>query len=526
MDKELIRKSLDERVQDEFEERVEVQAEHLRQEMKDGHLDSDDYVIGLELEVYGVDGDYRLTDLPDDIYDGSITKELGIHNAEINTSPELLSEDGLETKKHQIREALDYIQNDFDEVQLVLDSFWTIPPGQGSYEYFSEVYDMGDLSLAANMRDLPRYASMDNYIRELNDQYDLTLPGFNGEFPSLIFESLATSMQPHLQIPDTDQFHIYFNTAVRTMGPVLALTTNSPFLPYDMYPEPLDFEDLDRTYHEIRIPVFDQAMNAYRHYDKKKLRFPKDMEHASDFLDRVVEDISYSPFLREWLEEELELNEEELQLDDGVDVEDLGGVADYVSTFWEFDHKRTTYWRWVRPVIGVHPEEPEESDKRGSIRIEYRPIPTQPGLEDVVSAQALTSGLLIGLVENDHPLHEMGWSEAKMSFYNAVEDGIDAHLFWLDEDGNETTDEEVIFEEVFRYARKGLESLGIDREYAEKILEPVEERWREKMTPSKWKIGRVRKHMTEGESFEDAVIEMQEEYIDLQAENDSFADWI
>ena len=406
-----------------------------------------------------------------------------------------------------------------------MDSFWAIPPGEGSYEYLSELDDRDELSLASNMRDLPRYASMDNHIRDIKDGYQLRVPGFDSEFPTLLFESLSTSVQPPLQIPDTEKFPEYFNTAVRTMGAVLSLCTNSPFLPYDMYGEPLDLEDLDKIYHETRIPVFDQAMNAYRDYERKKLRFPRDMEETTDFLDRVVEDIAYSPFLQEWIETELELDRKELRLDSEIEVGSLGGVADYVSEFWEFDHKRTTYWRWVRPVVGVNPDEPLESDKRGSIRIEYRPIPTQPGSRDIVAAQALTTGLLIGLVENNHPLTEMEWRDAKMLFYNAVEDGIDAKLCWVDEDGDETTDKDVIYDEVFRYAKKGLVSQDIDGGYAEKVLKPMKRRRSRRTTPSEWKIEEVRDRIIEGMSFEDAVKDMQKRYIELQREYDSFSEW-
>ncbi|MFB6284492.1 MAG: hypothetical protein ABEK59_11295 [Halobacteria archaeon] len=524
MDKELVRKSMEKAVHEEFEERVRDQAEFLRGELEAGHLDNPDYTIGLEIEVYGVDDDYRITDIPDSIYRGNITKELGMHNAEINTSPESLSQEGLENKKTQVNDALDSIQEDFTDIQLVMDSIWTIPPEEGSIEYLSHVYRDEDLSLAANMRDLPRYAAIDNYIMHLKEDYSLNLPGFTGAFPTLLFESLATSIQPHLQIPNTDDFPDYFNTAVRTTGPVLALCTNSPFLPYDMYDENMEIHDLDKTYHELRIPIFDQAVNAYREYDRKKLKFPRDIEETSDFLDRVVEDLSYSPFLEEWLNSNLELEDQELRLDENeIDLVDEGDVADYIGSFWEFDHKRTTYWRWVRPVIGVNTD--DSGEKRGSIRIEYRPIPTQPAVEDVVSVQALVSGLLIGLVEEEHPLLDLEWRKSKISFYNAVEDGIDGQLYWVDEDGEVTTDNDVMYEEIFRYARKGLESQEIDPGYAKEVLEPMKARWKNEMTPSKWKIEKVRDGMRSGESFPDAVADMQADYIRNSNEEESFADW-
>ncbi|MDY7081173.1 MAG: hypothetical protein SXQ77_01900 [Halobacteria archaeon] len=299
----------------------------------------------------------------------------------------------------------------------------------------------------------------------------------------------------------------FYNVGIRTMGPVLALSSNSPFLPPDVYEDDVEpYELLDETYHELRIPVFEQAVNPSEKYDEKKVRVPRDLEETEDVVDRVAADMTYSPLVREWVDE----SETE---------------ESYIDRFWEFDYKRGTYWRWLRAVIGGSPVG-DANDER-SVRIEYRPIPTQPTVRDNIAILALTTGLLIGLVNENHPVVELGWEDAKESFYNAVHDGFDAELRWVDAEGNRTTDSGVIFDEIFEYATKGLEEQGFSEQAVEKYIAPIRRRYEAGTTPSVWKIERVRERLGDGEEFEDSVHGMQRDYIRRQRQNEgSFADWL
>jgi hypothetical protein len=288
------------------------------------------------------------------------------------------------------------------------------------------------------------------------------------------------------------------------MAPVLALTTNSPFLPPDLYDSP-DETLLDETYHELRIPVFEQSVNPPGEYDDKKVRFPRDVNRAEDMLDKVIEDRTYSPFLREWNKE---------------DDED----EEYTDSFWEFEYKRGTYWRWLRAVIGG--DAVSEGNDEKSVRLEYRPLPTQPSVRDTVGLQALVSGMLAGMSVDKHPLPSLEWEKAYDSFYSAVENGIDADIAWVDEDGNVTYDKEVVYDEIFRYARLGLEGHGVGDEVYDRYVEPLRVRWEERTTPSVWKIECVRENLDDGMAFEEAVHDMQRDYMRLSDEHESFADWI
>jgi hypothetical protein len=509
MEREMIRKSLDDGTLDEFEERVDEQAEFLKDEIRERRLDNPDFTVGLEVEVYAVGGDGRLARVPDDVFEDcgdGLNKELGLHNAEINTSPTVFDDDGLRAQEEQVNETLDEAdealgRHGVEGQRFVLDSIWTVPPAEGSAEYLGSVETDDGFVSAENMRSDSRYEAIDNYYIDIAGDVEIDVPGVSLRFPTILAESLATSVQPHLQIPDSDDLPRYYNTAIRTMAPVLALSTNSPFLPPDLYDDP-DASLVDETYDELRIPVFEASVNPPGEYDDKKVRFPRDIDKTVDVVDKVVEDTPYSPLLSEW--------------DDRTD-------EGYIDEFWEFEYKRGTYWRWLRAVIGG--EAVGDNDER-SVRIEYRPLPTQPTVRDIIGLHTLVSGALAGMVVDNHPLPSLGWREARDSFYNVVENGIDARMAWVDRDGDVTHDKNVIYDELFEYARLGLEGHGFDDGTYEKYVTPLRTRWEERTTPSVWKKERVREALEDGDSFEEAVHGMQREYISRTDDHETFAEWI
>jgi hypothetical protein len=234
-----------------------------------------------------------------------------------------------------------------------------------------------------------------------------------------------------------------------------------------------------------------------------KVRVPQDIESPTDVVDLVVADDLYAPFLREWLESS-----------------DRESLAEH---YWEFGHKRSTYWRWLRCVAGGDPV--GTGDER-SLRVEYRPVPTQPTVRDVVGVQALVVGLIRGLVAAGHPIADLPRDAAEESFYNAAADGINAELSWLTADGDPTSDRAVIFAEVFDHARLGLREAGVSASEVDHYLGPIEARWETETTPSTWKVGRVREALSEGRSLENAITTTQREYLRLSRESSTFAEWL
>ncbi|MFB6242092.1 MAG: hypothetical protein ABEJ36_04825 [Candidatus Nanosalina sp.] len=502
---EKIRKSLSDSTLRKFNERVEEQADFLKKAIRNGELENQDFTVGLELEVYAADGEGRINRISGEkLEQGPANPELGLHNAEINTEPELFKAEGVEKQREKVRKEFEEMNQHLEEqgFQLVFDSMWT---GHGdSIDYLTQHEELDGFVFPENMKSATRYHAIDNAVLErLGGDIELDLPGTSVEFPTFLFECLATSIQPHLQVPDTEKFPYYFNAASRTAAPLLMLSTNSPFLPPELYSEDLEPEKLvEKTFHELRIPVFEQACNEGEKFGEKKVRFPEDIEDLEEAVEKIAEDQIYAPALREW---------------------EKDGKESWEDEFWEIRYKRGTFWRWVRPVFGAEPVENGNDEK--AARIEYRPLPTQPGINDIVSLQVVTAGLLHGLVEKNHPITELEWSSAKENFYSAVKEGLNTEITWINEEGEETSDKKEIFEEIFRYAEKGLEERGFPEEKIEEYLDPIRKRWEQENTPSNWKKDQVRKNLENGEDFSEAVQKMQSQYIRNSQEHETFADW-
>jgi len=552
---------------DAFDERVRAQADRLTAALADGAFDNEAATLGLELEVYALDGegeDRTLAPIPDDVYDGPADKELGLHNAELNAAPSRFDDDGVAAQAAEIESDLAATRERAREhgLEIVLDAMPAVPPAEGTHAYLDDVDVRGGTEreagtegdrpvvvpggdpddpvlVARNMRRDPRYGALDNVaVRRAGGEIDFSVPGAETGYRTILFESLATSIQPHVQVPDPTAFPRYHNLATRTLGPLVALAANSPFLPGDCYGDVDDPERLvDETHHELRIAAFEQSMNQ----GCRKVRVPDDLDEPADALEHVVADDSFAPFLREWIEGEARsasdrasgstTREQTADPRDGEASAEEAGVetegqkgGDPTSAAWEFDYKRGTFWRWVRGVAGGTAVD-GACDER-SLRIEYRPLPTQPTVRDIVGLQMLTAGLLEGLVAADHPLGELPRADAERSFYAAVEDGLDADLAWVTADGERTSDSDAIFAEVFEYARRGLAEQGVDEATRDRYLDPVEARWGTGVTPSAWKKGRVREHLADGADLERALARMQGEYVELSREREHFAEWI
>jgi len=486
-----------------FERRVDEQAERIRADIRSGRLDTDEFAVGMELEGYVVDDAGRLARVPEAVFDrADCGKELGVHNFEVNSAATTFDAAGIADQAERIRANVDAAASALGEDGLapVLDAMWTIPPAEGTDAYLGSVERRDGVVVAENMRHHPRYVALDNEILERSDgSITLDVPGVSLSYPTILMESLATSIQPHLQIPDVETFPRYFNLALRTMGPVLSLSSNAPFLPADCYDD--DPAVIDATPHELRIPVFEGSINADAPRDEGKVRFPDDLAQATDVVDRVVADETYAPVLA-----------------DGDDPD----ASPYRATIREYDHKRGVHWRWVRGVVGGHPVGTEPDG--ASLRIEYRPLPTQPTVRDTVAVQVLVVGLLRGLGTADHPLTELPWAAARDCFYDVVADGPDAPLAWVTADGDRTTDPETVYDELFAYARRGLRDAGLDDDTIDASLEPVERR-RDGTVPSAWKKARVREAVADGDTLPEAIERMQRDYIERAGGETPFVDW-
>ncbi|MDS0282797.1 hypothetical protein [Haloarcula onubensis] len=487
---------------EEFHERARAEATELKEEIRSGTFDNTEAIVGMELELYAVDDRTdALRRVPRQLLELiGFEKELGLHNAEMQTSPQPLNSHGLAAQRDELKASLLPAQQRVrsEGIRLVSDGMWTVPPnGETARDYLCDCVEKDGVRIGTNMTDAVRYHTMAN--TDYPSAFELDAPHVSLSAETVMPESLITSIQPHYQIPHAPDLPEYFSYALRIAAPVLALSVNSPFFPPDLYDDAPDEDIVADAHMENRVGVFESVLNP-RADDSTpaKVCFPPDFETVADAIDDIVEDDTIVP----------------RRLQSGTRFDD---------DFVHFRHKHGSYWRWVRPVF----EGPTRS--AANARIEFRPLPAQPTVDDAVAFEALVAGLMESLVRFEHPIKSLDWETAKENFYAATRHGLAAEMEWITADGATTTATDEIYGELFEHAREGLEGRGLSAEAAHEYLRPLRERVDRRTTPARWKHDYVRKRVEENVPLAEAIWGMQNAYIRQQEAtllDGTFLDWL
>jgi hypothetical protein len=487
---------------EEFRSQAQAEAEALKSAVREGTFDNSQALIGLELELYAVDSRTdALRRMPRGLL-GLIgfEKELGLHNAEMQTTPLPLTTYGLDAQEKEIQAhiapALD--KTAAEDILLVSDGMWTVPPtGETATAYLTDSVEQEGVRIATNMSDAVRYHAMAN--TEYPSGCRLDAPHASLDAETVMPESLITSIQPHYQVPHAPDIPEYFSYALRVAAPLLALGVNSPFFPPDLYDDASDGEIVSDAHMENRIHVFESVLNPSEGSpEEPKVRFPPEFETVEEAIDDIAADTCIVP----------------------MDVPEMDRFDD---AFRHLRHKHGSYWRWVRPVFDG------ASQSSANARIEFRPLPAQPTVRDSVAFEAVFAGLMESLPRRQHPIRQLSWEDAKQNFYAAAEDGLQADLSWITADGEETATIDEICGECFEFARDGLELRGLSTDEARQYIRPLRERLDRRTTPARWKHDHVRGSVEAGVPLAEAIWGMQAEYIERQQGmlvEGSFTDWL
>jgi len=490
---------------EEFQRQASEDAAGIKAEIAAGTFDNPQAIIGLEYEFYAVSDRERgsqpegapgsLQRVPRQLLEFiRFERELGLHNAELTTSPLPLNADGLRAQEAtvvaQLRTANECVRR--EGMALVSDGLWTIPPqGETARSYLTDSAAVDGVQIAANMSASPRYHAMANTDTDATPAMALDAPNVSLSARTVMPESLITSIQPHYQVPRASALPERFAYALRIAGPVLALGVNSPLFPPDLYDDADPEEILSEAWMSHRIAVFESVLNAPD--GPGKVRFPRDVRTVEEAVDRIADDDVLVPLPA-----------------DG-------------TPYGAFQTKHGTYWRWVRPVFGY------PSALEANARIEFRPIGAQPTVRDTIAFQAVFAGLMEALAHLEHPVADLSWETARDNFYAAAADGLDARLEWITADGERTTDTGALYEDLLAHAAEGLRGCGLSEEQIGRYVGPLRRRVRHGLTPAGWKLRQVRDALADGASFEEAVVAAKRRYLRQQAEtllDGDFGAWV
>jgi gamma-glutamyl:cysteine ligase YbdK (ATP-grasp superfamily) len=496
-----------------FIDDVDEERARLKDAIAEGVFNNPQGSIGLEYEFYAVaepdteQGRTQATEpgclmrVPRRLLEMiGFEKELGLHNAEMCTSPQPLNEYGLASQGDEVRSRLAAAQQvtTTEGMRLVSDGLWTIPPnGETAREYLTASATEAGVTVATNMSDAVRYHAMANSeAADVGLVIDAPHVSFAAE--TVMPESLITSIQPHYQVPQATDLPQYFAYALRVAAPLLALCANSPFFPPDLYDDGTTIDDvLADGWDEHRISVFETVLNAPSE-TTGKVRFPREIESPEQAVDRVADDELLIP----------------------VEVEEKGR---YDDQFAHFRHKHGSFWRWVRPVF----DGPSKS--AANARIEFRPIAAQPTVQDTMAVLAAFAGLMVQLPRADHPAKDLEWETAYESFYNAMRQGLDAEIPWITSEGHETRDVEEVYDDILGQAAEGLRAKDVPDDRIDRYLGPLRARVEHRTTPASWKRDRAREAAEDGADLAEAIEHAQHGYLERQRETlleGTFEDWL
>lgn len=471
-----------------FRERSQKQAEEIINS-KDSYSPRT-HAIGVEREYYLIDRDLNLTKRPEKICEESGCQyELGRHNVEL-ASDVIQDFSSFNTFRYKLRNSTKSVKEAATNRIVVRDGCTGVSPESlTTEEYFKLSDDRSNHSIPSNMTSDTYYAMLNEDLSD-TDNMVISHPDFKYERNGLMPVSLTASVQPHLQIPDVEKVPEYLSAATRSIGPILSLFTNSPFLPPDMYGSP---PSENPETHELRIFLQRELFN---NKGRKGMRLPKDVNSFEELVRKISQHKLYMPLLSE----------------DAPDV-------DWSEGRYEFNHQQRTCWWWVNPRIG------RSADKKGkAVRLELRPFPNQPSFQDNMSLLCVTLGTIVGIVKKNHPVSDLPWSDASENLKNVEKDGPNASLSWIKSDGEDTTHRGDIINDVLDTARYGLQELNMADNNIETLLNKVEKR-DNTSSPSQWKANRYSQYMREGYTYKESLRKMFSDYIDNMKVNKPFYRW-
>ena len=400
-------------------------------------------MFGYELEAWLIDRNFRPAPINEcflqSLNDPLVVPELASFNIELNSPPQHLA------------------SNVFNDMQRSLTQVWNQCRHQARL-LGADMLMIGILPTVTEddlclkqMSNSPRYRALNEQIFRLRHGQPLQIDIKGEEHLStthndVMLEAATTSLQLHLQIPPNLATR-YYNAAIILSGPMIAATSNSPYL-FGRH-----------LWEETRIPLFEQSVSVGSHgnseeSDLKRVSFGTGYA-ISSLLECFLENRDQFPVVLPVKYDEPPEKFAHLRLHNG------------------------TIWRWNRPLIGF--------DSKGNphLRIEHRVIPAGPSIIDTVANAAFFTGMMKSLVDSTTPPEQnLSFSQAQNNFYEAARIGLKAEFQWLS--GQRINAREHLLQYLLPLARSGLESLEIDQEDIRLYLDIIEQRIKSGQTGANW----------------------------------------
>ncbi|MEL7123333.1 MAG: glutamate-cysteine ligase family protein, partial [Bacteroidota bacterium] len=376
--------------------------------------------------------------------------ELAKFNLEVNLTPQVFEGDCLSKMAEETKKCLDKVRSVVNELGAEIILTGILP----TLRKF-------DLELH-NLTPKKRYKALIEAINSelIGNAYELRMQGIDEllvKHDSPLLEACNTSFQVHLQI-HPDHFVQYYNIAQALAAPTMAIAANSPIV----------FGK--RLWHESRIALFQQALDIRTTHNHMRERSPR-VSFGKNWLDKSILEIYKEDIARFRALLSADVQEDSLEMIQNGKAPKLRALQVHNSTVY----------RWNRPCYGI------SDNGMPHLRIENRVLPAGPSIEDEMANAALWLGAMEGMAhEVGDVRHKMGWEDVRDNFGKAAQYGIDSKFTWFKDQKISACD--LVLEQLIPIARKGLEKRKVKKDDIDKYLGIIEERAKNHMNGSRWKL--------------------------------------
>ncbi|MDY6943965.1 MAG: glutamate--cysteine ligase [Pseudomonadota bacterium] len=449
-----------------FQHRLRVETDLLEQWFRDEAFVSGASVAGFELEACLIDREYMPA--PDNTAvlarcePDRVSPELARFNVEMNGDPQVLAGGGLSRLADELERSWSECQEAAAARSLQLATIGILPTIRRDHLH------------AGNMSPMKRYAALNEQLLQSRHARPIRLD-ITGEeelhvsHPNVMLESVATSLQIHLQLRPHDALR-FFHAAMAVSAPMVAVSANSPYLfDHDLWAE-------------TRIPVFEQSVDfrgvgAHTDEPSERVCFGHGYPRGS-LMACFRENLADYPVLLP------------IHFDEGA------------NRLPCLRFHNGTIWRWNRPLIGF------DASGRPHLRVEHRVVAAGPSIPDMVADMAFFLGLVHALGQAPSDANRQDdFEQVRANFYAAAKGGLDARIRWAGSGPVPISD--LIIQKLVPLAREGLQSLELDPRAIAEYLEIILMRARTGRNGCHWQRAYVRKHGRDMVALTAAYLERQ-----------------
>jgi hypothetical protein len=438
-----------------FMQRLSAETALLARHFNEDRFDDGPPVAGFELEAWLVNKDLCPAPINKSflrqLNSPLVSPELATFNVEFNVDPLPLSGAVLSALEKELRSGWQAGCDTAQQLDAQLAMIGILPTVKNT-----------DLVMK-NLSSMNRYVALNAEVLRLRGHRPLQLDIhgkdiLRSKHNDVMLESATTSFQIHLQVPPALAVRAY-NASIIASAPLVTVSANSPFL---------FGKDL---WAETRIPLFEQSVEVGGYEDDahgpmRRVSFGSGYARQS-IMECFTENLEHFPVLLPTVINSPPERFEHLRLHNG------------------------TLWRWNRPLIGFN----EQGTPH--LRIEQRVVPAGPTIADAMANAAFYYGLTQALCESDiAPETELPFAQARDNFYACAQQGLDAHITWLD--GKKHPAQSLILKTLLPMAHGGLISLGINDQDRTHFLSIIEARVQNGQTGAAWQRAFVKAHGASG----------------------------